>query len=86
MVSAGGHFETRPINIYALSRIHEGHLSILLKSTVPKREIFSGLKRAKSNPSACLLMHCYHQGQLWMNVMDFSILSTFRKLVKSLIY
>ena len=36
------------------------HLSILLKSTVPKREIFSGLKRTKSNPSACLLM-LYHK-------------------------
>lgn len=35
-------------------------LSILLKSTVPKREIFSGLKRAKSNLSACLLM-LYHK-------------------------
>ena len=84
MVSAGGHFETRPINIYALSRIHEeAPFNIVEKHSSQKRDI----QRTKAHEieSLRLLMHCYHQGQLWMNVMDFSILSIFRKLVKSLI-
>ena len=40
MVSAGGHFETRPINIYALSRIHEeAPFNIVEKHSSQKRDI-----------------------------------------------
>ena len=40
MVSAGGHFETRPINIYALSRIHEeAAFNIVEKHSSQKRDI-----------------------------------------------
>ena len=39
-MSAGGHFETRPINIYSLSRIHEAApFNIVEKHSSQKRDI-----------------------------------------------